>query len=288
VSSTYHATDLEGGFSARRFWKELPVRALYGALLALATVGATLIGGYFFVAFVAVVAVAAAREWHRMVGAQHFGREAAIASLAIVTALCVTPGSSGVALPLFVVGAGALLAAGASALQNAPPFLGGLGTLYIGIPASSVVALRSSHTPDAQWVVLGIFLVVWTADTGAMLAGQLLRGPKLSPHLSPNKTWSGLCGGLVLPALAAAAYVGIFRGNAWIGMAAGFVLALAGHAGDLFESWVKRRVGRKDSGELIPGHGGILDRIDSALFVMPLAAILFHYFGPSELFRVAP
>ncbi len=287
MSSTFHATELreQPHLATRSFWKELPVRVLYGSLLALAAISATLIGGYFFAAFVAVGSIAAAREWHRMVSGAHFGREAVATSLAIVIALALTPGTTSAVLPLSIIVAGAVLAGSISAVRRAPVLLGGLGTLYIGIPAYSLVALRT-HTADAQWIVVGIFLVIWTADTGAMLAGKILGGPKLSPHLSPNKTWSGLCGGLILPALAAAAYVALFHGDAWRGLIIGLALALAGHAGDLFESWVKRRVGRKDSGELIPGHGGILDRIDSTLFAMPLAAILFHFFSAAQLFQV--
>ncbi len=121
------------------------------------------------------------------------------------------------------------------------------------------------------------------------IAGRpLLGGPKLSPLLSPNKTWAGLCGGLILPSLVAAFYVFAFGGIAWRGFAVGLVLAAAGHLGDLFESWIKRRVGRKNSGELIPGHGGILDRVDSTLFAVPLAAALFHFLGAAQLFGIAP
>ena len=289
MSSTFHATELREPphLAARTFWKELPVRVLYGALLALAAISATLIGGYFFVAFVALGSIAAAREWHRMVNGERFGRESVATSLAIVIALLLTPGTTSVLLPISIIVAGAMLAGGISTVRRAPVLLGGLGTLYIGIPAYSLVALRT-HTADALWIVLGVFLVIWTADTGAMLAGKILGGPKLSPHLSPNKTWSGLSAGLILPALVAAAYVSFFHGDAWRGLIVGLALAFTGHAGDLFESWVKRRAGRKDSGELIPGHGGILDRIDSTLFAMPLAAILFHFFSAAQLFRVAP
>jgi phosphatidate cytidylyltransferase len=95
-----------------------------------------------------------------------------------------------------------------------------------------------------------------------------------------------LAGGLILPGLALAGYVSVFGGSAWRGFAIGAVLAAAGHAGDLFESWVKRLTGHKDSGESIPGHGGVLDRLDSMLVVTPIAALLVMVFGVARLFGV--
>jgi phosphatidate cytidylyltransferase len=161
-----------------------------------------------------------------------------------------------------------------------------LGALYIGIPSCALVALRV-HAAHAEWIVLGTLLVIWSADTGALAAGRIFGGPKLIPSLSPSKTWSGLIGGLAVPAIVAACYVMAFGGDPLRAGLIGLVLAAAGHSGDLFESWVKRRVGRKDSGESIPGHGGVLDRLDSTLVVAPLAAALVFVFGVSQLFGVS-
>ena len=261
---------------------ELPLRALFGALLALIAVFVTMAGGYFFAGFVALAALAAAREWHRMVGTARYAREWAASGAAIVAALAaavVFPSSS---WPLAILAAGALLASALGATRGAAVFWSALGTLYIGLPAWSLVALRV-RLPEAEWIVLGVFLVIWTADTGALAVGRILGGPKLIPTLSPNKTWAGLAGGLILPAFVAAGYVAAFGGSAVRAFCLGFVLAAAGHGGDLFESWVKRRVGRKDSGELIPGHGGVLDRLDSTLFVAPLAAAFIFTFGLARL-----
>ena len=293
MSSAYHTTGLNRASPPRErkmaalFSRELAVRAVFGVLLAVAAVAATIMGGYVFAAFVALGALAALREWHRMVGTSRFARELVVASLAIIAALATTLIAARAGWAFAVLGAGALATAGVAALRRERPILGGFGALYIGVPACSLMILRL-HTADAQWVVLGVFLTIWTADTGALLVGKLLGGPKLLPLLSPNKTWTGFCGGLVLPAGVAALYVTAFGGIAWRGFAVGLILAAAGHAGDLFESWVKRRVGRKNSGELIPGHGGILDRVDSTLFVVPLAAVLFHFYGAVQLFGVAP
>jgi phosphatidate cytidylyltransferase len=103
-------------------------------------------------------------------------------------------------------------------------------------------------------------------------------------HCSPNKTWAGFLGGVLLPAAGLAIYVTLLHGTGWKAAILGVVLALAAHLGDLFESWIKRRVGRKNSGSLIPGHGGVLDRIDSTLFVAPIAALLVFGFGLDPLF----
>jgi phosphatidate cytidylyltransferase len=128
-------------------------------------------------------------------------------------------------------------------------------------------------------LVGGLFVAVWTADTGALLFGRMIGGPKLAPVLSPNKTWAGFLGGTLAAGTAEALYAGILGGNALSGLMLGIFLALVGHCGDLFESWVKRQFHAKNTGHLIPGHGGMLDRIDSILFAAPLYAALVVFVG---------
>jgi phosphatidate cytidylyltransferase len=142
--------------------------------------------------------------------------------------------------------------------------------------------------PQGFWVIIGLFITIWTADTGALVLGRFVGGPKLAPSLSPNKTWAGIIGGIVAPAVALSSYVFLLHGNGWAAAPLAALLALAAHAGDLFESWLKRRVGVKNSGGLIPGHGGVLDRIDSTLFAVPLAAALVFVFGVDILFGAHP
>ena len=150
-----------------------------------------------------------------------------------------------------------------------------------------MVAIRAVETRGA-WVVLGIFLIVWAADTGALIFGKLIGGPKFIPALSPNKTWAGFIGGVLVPAAIIAIYVGIFHGNPVLAAIFGACMAVVGHAGDLFESFLKRRVGRKNTGNLLPGHGGVLDRIDSVLFVAPVAALLVFGLHFDLLFGAQP
>ena len=120
-----------------------------------------------------------------------------------------------------------------------------------------------------------ILLVVWASDIGAYAAGRLIGGPKLAPRISPNKTWAGLIGGVLAAAVTSASFVATLDG-ADPGPASllGGALAIVAQAGDLVESWVKRRFGVKDTGTLIPGHGGLLDRVDALLAVILVGACI--------------
>ena len=124
--------------------------------------------------------------------------------------------------------------------------------------------------------VLWLFVTVWSCDTGAYISGRSIGGPKLAPRISPNKTWAGLLGG-ILAAVVASVLLALISGSGSIVLFAiqGTLLALISQCGDLAESSLKRRFDVKDSGNLIPGHGGILDRVDGVLFAAPTLALLF-------------
>jgi phosphatidate cytidylyltransferase len=140
-----------------------------------------------------------------------------------------------------------------------------VGLLYCGLPAVALVWMRS--LPWGFYATLFVMMVVWGADIAAYFTGRALGGPKLAPAISPNKTWSGAAGGLVGSLLAAAAMALLWPGH---GNVAGITrlavlalpLAVASILGDLYESWLKRRAGVKDSGQILPGHGGVMDRLD--------------------------
>ncbi|MEO1190156.1 MAG: phosphatidate cytidylyltransferase [Pseudomonadota bacterium] len=140
-----------------------------------------------------------------------------------------------------------------------------LGAFYIGLPALALYWLRDIHPEGLGWT-LWLVAIVWAVDVFAYLVGSQVGGPKLWPRLSPRKTWSGFAGGT-----AAGLGMGLLGGlwlettALWVLAALAFLLVLVTQAGDLFESAIKRRFGVKDAGSLIPGHGGLLDRVDGLL-----------------------
>lgn len=150
-----------------------------------------------------------------------------------------------------------------------------LGLLYISIFGVSFIYLRETEGMSAAFWVLGI---VCGMDIGGYVFGCTLKGPKLMPKISPKKTWSGLIGGILLACISGIIYAYFMNENKYLGvLILSITLALFSQVGDLFESFLKRRVGIKDSGSLIPGHGGILDRLDSWVFAYPLAVLLFYF-----------
>ncbi|MFO0389771.1 MAG: phosphatidate cytidylyltransferase [Alphaproteobacteria bacterium] len=159
------------------------------------------------------------------------------------------------------------------------------GLFYVSIPCASLIWLRNVNFIDTQntgiYLVLYVILIVVATDIGAYFTGRQIGGPKLAPSISPNKTWAGLGGGVV----AAGAVGGLslffvpFPATIIGGILLGMVMAVIAQAGDLFESWQKRKAGVKDSGTLIPGHGGLLDRIDGLIPTLPLFAVLVALSG---------
>jgi len=156
-----------------------------------------------------------------------------------------------------------------------------LGMAYIGFSTGMMIWLRNV-SDDGLYHMLTLLLIVWASDVSAYFSGRFIGGPKLAPTISPKKTWAGFFGSSVGAALVAALLASpwvLARFDAatvghmsWAGYAVmGFVLAMLGQVGDLFISVIKRRYGVKDTGTLIPGHGGILDRLDALL----LAALAF-------------
>lgn len=160
------------------------------------------------------------------------------------------------------------------------------GTAYIGLAAIGLIGLDLYH-------LLAVLGVVIFTDTCAYFAGRSIGGPKIAPRISPSKTWAGLGGGMVGSAVWLASYMALVHntaggvrvadsvsmtGGETLGWAAiGAVLAIAAQAGDFFESWLKRRAGKKDSSNLIPGHGGVFDRVDGLLPVALIVGLLGAY-----------
>lgn len=265
------------GFEVTLDWL---LRPLFGFGLAAIAVAATWYGGFWFALFISAGASAAAREWHRMLSGTSYLWLTVISICAIVASSGSEVAVSGMSspdvqvVPWLVLAVGALLNLILSPVGRTARLWHAASMLYIGVPALCLVTIRQTAASGVA-ELFAIFFAVWLTDTGALFTGNLLKGPKLWPALSPNKTWAGFIGGTVFGMVAAAIVFLIARANPWHGALLGLCAALIGHAGDLFESFVKRRVGRKNSGSLIPGHGGVLDRIDSMLFVAPVAALVF-------------
>ncbi|MGQ0741633.1 MAG: phosphatidate cytidylyltransferase [Alphaproteobacteria bacterium] len=260
---------------------ELLARAVSGVVMAVAAVAGVAGGGVLFSAIAAVTAMAALREWHRLIngGPRHgISPEMLVTVGSVIVAVVLIHVRHEAGLPTLIVGTGGVVAGLIALARKKPAALHMLGAAYIGGPALALVALRHDYE-HGGWIVLGVFAAVWAADIGALFFGQLIGGPKLAPVLSPHKTWAGFVGGIAAGAAAEVLYIVLLGGLPGRAFVFGVLLALAGNMGDLFESWIKRMFRAKNSGGLIPGHGGVLDRIDSLLFAAPFASGLVFLLG---------
>jgi phosphatidate cytidylyltransferase len=281
------------GLKAVRFSRDWITRPLFAVLLGGAIIFAIFKDGPYLEIAAAVFAVTAVREWHRLVGNGRFIAEAVLNAVVICVALSAFLVWNDLFVPPLILLAGAVLVFAVAAVRHNNPLWQAGGVLYLGIPALSIVALRDvvpGHYYGA-WVLIGLFLIVWATDTGALFCGNLIGGPKLAPVLSPNKTWAGFVGGMVCAAVIEAVFLLILKGSldwkiALWGVVFGAGMAVVAHLGDLFESWAKRRFHVKDSGSMIPGHGGVLDRIDSTLAALVVLAVLVLVLKFDPLFGV--
>jgi phosphatidate cytidylyltransferase len=250
---------------------DIGIRLLSGIVLAVVALGAIWLGGRVFTALVALGAVILVSEWSGISRSRFLDRAVLVGGVAVVTtAVVVGEGYSIAALAILLVGAAA---AQLTTLSNDPARAMWIGVLYGGLPAISLVLLRA----DAAFglvAILWLMVLVWATDVGGYIFGSLVGGPKLAPRISPKKTWAGFLGGLVA-AIVASAAVDFFAmpgvgAPIWL---AG-VLSVVSQIGDLAESAFKRRFGVKDSSRLIPGHGGLMDRIDGLVAAAVVAALI--------------
>ena len=153
------------------------------------------------------------------------------------------------------------------------------GTVYLGLSIVALTWLRLK-LGDGRGVFIWLLAVVWTGDIGAYVLGRTIGGPKLAVSISPNKTWAGFFGAIAGATVVGVATVGLMRaGNAALLIAASVALVVVAQVGDLAESWVKRRAGVKDTSRLIPGHGGLLDRVDGLLAAAAVLALSVGLMG---------
>jgi len=240
-------------------------------VLGAAVIAITIVGGWLFVGFVALVGWIMAFEWERLTNAKPLLGGLVINALASTSAI-VSAHLGALEIALGAIGLGVLARLLMALSQRERPWWRIGGIAYVALPTAALVALRVDNE-FGLGSVLWIFAVVWATDTGAYVVGKTVGGPKLS-STSPNKTWAGLAGGVVLAGLAGAFVANWFAiGSIALFGGLGLVGAFLSQGGDLFESWVKRRFQAKDSGRLIPGHGGVLDRVDGLLPVTVVAAV---------------
>jgi phosphatidate cytidylyltransferase len=145
------------------------------------------------------------------------------------------------------------------------------GFLYALISALALLWVRD-RADNGIAQVLWVFIIVWSTDIGAYFAGKAIGGPKLAPAISPGKTWAGFYGGVAAATILGAGWT-LFTSLHLVDLLLAPLFAVAAQGGDLFESWMKRRAGIKDSGDWLPGHGGVFDRLDGLLPVAILTAI---------------
>lgn len=146
------------------------------------------------------------------------------------------------------------------------------GIPYLALSGLSILMIRAIPDTGLGWTIY-LLLVVWGTDIGAYAAGRLIGGPKIWPQISPKKTWAGLIGGMASAAVIGYLVADVMEQDDFFLASGSAVLAVIAQAGDFFESHVKRRAGAKDSGHLIPGHGGVLDRVDGLLFAAVALAL---------------
>jgi phosphatidate cytidylyltransferase len=250
----------------------LKTRVLSAAVMLPVAVAAVWFGGWAFAALVVVAAVAMLWEWLRLPGRYAHDKMFAGGFGLLASLYFAMDGRFDWALTIVFSGALVL------GVRSSRHFLWhAAGFLYIGLPCLALLWLRNQPEHGLQ-VVFWLMVIVWATDIGAYFAGRTIGGPKLIPSISPNKTWAGLIGGMICAAIASAIMVSMEPGLPVLALAIlGAVLAVVAQAGDFTESAVKRHFKVKDASNLIPGHGGVLDRVDGLLFAAPTAALILLY-----------
>ena len=235
------------------------------------------IGGAIFAGLVAVVTIGLAYEWLSLCQQPVVSPEAGVFIALPVSVVLMAAGYTASAAVLLAVATLAAIAM-VRGLSSAKPLA--FGIPYLGLGAVALVWLRQPVSGGGANVIV-LLLIIWASDIGAYIIGRAFGGPRLAPKISPGKTWSGAFGGL-LAAIATGLAAALFLGNGvlpWRCIALAALIGVVGQCGDLFESQLKRHFGVKDSGNLIPGHGGLLDRLDAVLTAAPAAALLALMLG---------
>lgn len=280
----------EGGkdfAAARSPMKNLVPRILSASVLIPLALLSVWAGSWALFALVLIANLLMLHEWFALTRS---GSRLLEAFCGVVLAAVLAVATLGYVVEAIVLMTGGAFLSRALAGRDRATLLPGWGLAYIGLPSLLLIDLRGSE-PDGLGQVLWLFVVVWALDIGAYFSGKFIGGPKLAPRLSPNKTWAGLIGGLVLCAVAALIVEPFLTSTLnitiWphhpaliVGMAV--LLGIVSQLGDIGESMLKRRAGVKDAGSIIPGHGGVLDRVDGLMAATPVMWGALALFGASQ------
>ncbi|GGE72881.1 phosphatidate cytidylyltransferase [Sphingomonas prati] len=255
-------TVVPGQTPARRR-SDLATRALAGAAMIFVAVGALALGGTAFWLLAVAAAGLMLAEWAGLMrsSSRRIVLALVLFSVPMLFLMPAVGGANRDTIAILVACALLVMVVGNSGRL-------GMGLLYVGLPTAGLLFLRGQ--PAGIGWTLWTLAIVWATDIGAYFSGRAIGGRKLAPRLSPNKTWAGLFGGMA-GALIVGGLIAWIAGLPTACLWLGPPLAVLAQIGDLFESWLKRRAGVKDSGRLLPGHGGALDRLDG---VVPVAVLV--------------
>ena len=251
--------------------RNLQQRITSGLVLAAMALAVVYAGTTPFALLVLAGSAVMSWEWCRLVRGASTDSGVVLHAGAVAVAITLTAGGyPAFAFCALLIGAACVVAMTTSKRAS----LSAMGVLYVGLPAMALVWLRSDHTYGFAAIVF-LFLIVWSTDTMAFVAGRSIGGPKLWPAVSPNKTWAGFIGGVGSSAILSALFAFLVTGaTSWKLGVIGLGLGVVAQAGDLAESALKRQFNVKDASHLIPGHGGLMDRLDGFVAVATAAALL--------------
>jgi phosphatidate cytidylyltransferase len=271
-----------------RLGSDFVTRAVAGLAMAALAALFTFTGALPFTVLVVAVSVVLSWEWGRLV---HGGEGDVIIAVQIASVVlaCVLAALEKVGLGLVILPIGAILAMVLSLGANSA--FSAFGVFYAGLPAVALIWLRADAGLGLTAIVF-LLVAVAVSDTAGFLCGRLIGGAKLWPRLSPNKTWAGGIGAVAATGIVAALFPLFVTAASPLRLAGvGCLLSLVAQAGDLFESAVKRRFDAKDASALIPGHGGVMDRVDGLVAVAAAAGLMglfINVHAPAHALLVGP
>ena len=260
---------------AKPIFSDLKTRVIVGVLLAIVLLLPVFAGGYWFLGLALLIGLRLVQEWVRM-SDKDGGAMAYLIPLAAMAGAVFCAGMGYWSYAIYIAIGGAALA-GLERVRRGGLSWSLFGFLYMVIPCLAMIFIRGqSEWFDGQGLEKFMFCiaVVACADIFAYLGGSLMKGPKIAPKLSPNKTWSGFTSGLIGACIAGAIAAIVIGFNPVLGFVLAAPIAVMSVVGDFLESGLKRRLNVKDTGGILPGHGGLLDRLDALMFAMTIFAIV--------------